>query len=478
MLPLSLVTLATCALASGPIAFDISGKNALLSPGQLKSYFDPSSSSKGDKTNQNSILGGLGSTGGDNDDEGEGTVANNLTLTTSYNFYFTNVSIGNPPQPLQLALDTGSPYMWVYGPNGSWHGAPQFYPAKSSTYKRANESFMGSYGAGQLTGTWATDDLTIGDGSIKQFPFGVIDKFQVAAGVPGLMGVGPGPDLANVTYSNVPEALWENGDTDSPIFSVFLDKSSSSGQVIFGGYDSAKFIPPVYKYDILHFSQTQPNYYYQLKVDSASIDDGEEYTVSSPAILDTGSPFCQLPPGLVDKLGKKLGFTFYEKYQAYYQPANQSSEPIPDFTFTLNIGKLSIDINSKDLIVPGQYLWVDDGPKNVKALGVMGAPSYVLGDVFFKNVYAAFDSVNSKIYLARPSNNYLLSNIKPFDNSTFQGAVPGTNPATTTYPTKLTPMATGTKGASGAASSAAASAAPTGNQPAMGNPPPMGNKQM
>ncbi|KAA8909703.1 hypothetical protein TRICI_004412 [Trichomonascus ciferrii] len=367
------------------------------------------------------------------------TVETNVSLTTSYNFYVTNISIGTPGQDLEVGFDTGSPYLWVYGPNDTFEDAKQFYPEKSDSFEPIDKNFTIQYGAGMFQGKWGSDDVHVGDYVAEDFPFGVIEQFHTTAGVPGLIGIGPGPNLTNETYSNVPEAFYQNNVTESPIFSVYLDANSDNGGVIFGGHDPTKYEKPIYQYEIVSNSQTMPTYYYQVRLDSLALN-GEDYKVSNVVVLDTGSPFCQLPPGFVEKLGKKLGFKQYEKYQAWY--AEKDVKVDPSIKVSFNIGKLSVDVPAKDLLVPGEHLWVDDGPKDKTALAIMGARSYVLGDVFFKHVYAGFDSLNRKIYLAKATNNFKRDKVTEIKGTEFPGAVDGAEGDETE--TTLTPRPSGT----------------------------------
>lgn len=324
-------------------------------------------------------------------------LTNNLTLTTSYNFYLTNVTFGEPGQQLELGFDTGSPYLWVYGPNGSFGDAPMFYPSKSSTYQQTNKSFSGLYGAGAVYGKWGIDNLQIANGTLNQFPFGVIESFQISAGVPGLIGLGPNyENLTSRSYSNVPEALYLQNVTSSPAFSVYLDDATGGG-VIFGGIDKSRYEGPFYDFDIAKIG-SRPTYYYQLHLNGLGINDSR-YDVFNTAILDTGSPFCQLPYGFVDQVGQSLNLTFNNKYRTYYAPEGQKI--VSNSTIHFKLGNFEVDIPISEFIVPGEYVWVDDGPKNVQALGLMSAPQYVLGDGFFRGIYAVLDSMHKKIYLAK-----------------------------------------------------------------------------
>lgn len=388
------------------------------------------------------------------------TVEGDLDLTPSYNFYITNISIGTPPQELEVGFDTGSPYLWVYGPEGSYNDAKMFYPNKSSSFEYQNRNFTAAYGAGFLSGKWGDDKLHVGDDKLEEFPFGVIDNFKVSAGVPGLIGIGPGPNLTNQTYSNVPEAFYQTGKTKSPVFSVFLDSKTDDGGVIFGGYDDTKYTGKVYEYDVVSESQGMPNYYYNLRMDGLQLND-EPYKIRNNILLDTGSPFFQLPPGFVKKLGQKYGLTENKKYQAWYMGENATVNY--DDTISIQFGKFKAEIPIKDLVVPGEHLWVDDGPQNVKALGVMGAPSYVLGDVFFKHVYTMFDSLNSKIYLAKASHDFSKENPQELDGPGFPGAIQGRDSSSSSSSDGGSPVLGGGSPGGGAAPGGGGGASPGGN---------------
>lgn len=365
-------------------------------------------------------------------------VTNNLTLTTSYNFYLTNVTFGEPGQELELGFDTGSPYLWVYGPNGSYGDAPMYYPSKSQTYHSTNKSFSGFYGAGGVFGNWATDNLTIANGTLSQFPFGVIESFQISAGVPGLIGLGPNyQNLTSRSYSNVPEALYRQNVTSSPAFSVYLDDKSGGG-VIFGGIDNSRYDGPIYEYDIAQTGST-PTYYYQLHINSLALN-GNQYDVFNVVILDTGSPFCQLPQGFVDQVGQSLNLTYNSKYRAYYAP--NGTDINANGTISFQLGHLTLDIPIAEFIVPGEYIWVDDGPQKVKALGLMGAPQYVLGDGFFRGAYAVLDSMHKKIYLAKSAHvgntsTNITADIQDLPVVGVPGALPGPISVDTSMPSSL-----------------------------------------
>jgi hypothetical protein len=81
------------------------------------------------------------------------------------------VSIGTPPQPVVLALDTGSSETWVNPtcatastPNQvtECNNSPRYDPSKSSSYSEGYLDFSLSYGKGSAYGEYALDTITIG----------------------------------------------------------------------------------------------------------------------------------------------------------------------------------------------------------------------------------------------------------------------------------------------------------------------------
>lgn len=421
--------LAATASASGTIEFPVKAKN-----------YAPSNRFKGSSKDSSELS------------QRDLTLQNSLNLTTSYNYFLTNISIGTPAQEIEVAFDTGSPFLWVFGQNGSYNNATRFDPSKSSTYESLDEDFQALYGAGGVWGEWSTDDIIFeqsGNYSIKDFPFGLIDQYQLAAGVPGLIGLGIGADLGiyNKSYQNVPDAYYEQNITSSPAFSVFFD-SDDSGSVIFGGVDKTKFKKPFYGYDIsTATSPGQGTYYYQIQLNYLTLDDEEPYKIFGSAVLDTGSPFSQVPPNFVKKVGEKLGLSYYPKYQCYY--ANKTVDELSKHingstTVSFTFGNFEVEVPIRDMLVPGTHIWVDDGPQNATAVALLGASSYVIGDHFFRNAYTVLDSLNRRVYLAHGNKNATIhsnsTNIFALDsNCTNLHAIEGKNASGNPYSyTKLT----------------------------------------
>lgn len=322
-------------------------------------------------------------------------------LPSEYNFYLGSIGLGNPVQNIDVLLDTGSPITWVFGPETTYQHAKQFHPDNSSTFKTLNQSMMARYGVGQYIGHWGADtvsSLDDSDYSASDFPFGVVSSFSVSAGAPGMLGLGPhvlGAGPAN--YKTLPEAFYSAGVINSSAFSFYLE--GDGGNMLLDGIDTRKFVPPIYSFDS---NSTLPDFrdFYSVFLNELSFTDGHDYLVNSRVVLDTGSPMSLVPPGFVRKLGESLNLTLHHKYQAYY--TNDSIEQYKDAgSITFRVGMFNLSVPVYDLFVPGRYIWMNDGPSDAKALSLIGAANYLLGDVFFRHAYTIFDPRKRMVYLAQ-----------------------------------------------------------------------------
>lgn len=353
------------------------------------------------------------------------------SLGPLYNFFYANISIGTPPQPVEVILDTGSPATWVLVSNMAGVSHRRYNLSNSKTAEWTNETFDLSYGAGKYKGKWASDYVTtmISPTSparvrVADFPFGVVDTVMLTAGhaVPGLMGLGPHVDgLGPSTYSTLPEAFYDQEVTTSPAFSVWF--SGDSGSIVFGGYDKAKVREPFYAFDSNTTLYRYKNFY-SVFLNEIAFPDQSLYYVNGRAILDTGSPITLLPSSFVRKLGIQLGLQLHPIYAAYY--TNGTLDQFDDAgSLTFRVGHFSVDIPIRDLFVPGEYVWQDDGPAGAMALSLIGSSNFVLGDVFFQHVYSVLDSREMMVYLAQRLNT-TVADVRPLPEAML--AVNGSRP--------------------------------------------------
>ena len=167
--------------------------------------------------------------------------------------YLATVSIGTPAQNLKLDFDTGSADLWVPVNCTSCNGL-SFDPAQSSTYTNTNQPFSITYvcpkltslsddffhdtfvvqGSGAVSGTLATDVLSIAGFIVQQQAFGAIDgesaDFQ---GRPndGLLGMAFGT-IAQSRRPTFFENLIEERQLVAPLFSIHLERQKETGSEV------------------------------------------------------------------------------------------------------------------------------------------------------------------------------------------------------------------------------------------------------
>ncbi|GAV87067.1 Asp domain-containing protein [Cephalotus follicularis] len=131
--------------------------------------------------------------------------------------YFTRLSVGSPPKPMYLAIDTGSDVNWLQCmpcTDCYQQSDPIFDPSQSSTYRPLTcESqqcrsldvsacrtdrclYQVSYGDGSFTvGEFITETVTLGNsGAVKNVALGCgRDNEGLFVGSAGLLGLGGGP---------------------------------------------------------------------------------------------------------------------------------------------------------------------------------------------------------------------------------------------------------------------------------------------
>jgi len=193
--------------------------------------------------------------------------------------YLVNITVGTPPQPFSVLLDTGSSDLWLPEPNSS--GCPStgcpfntFDSSASSSYVPTNNTFNASYGLTpdlQLIGPYFHDTLRLGGAVIPNMTvaLGNIPPPLYVSGFQGIMGVGarlgeafvghPGTQQfhnINATFPTVYDQLETLGYTSRRAFSIFMNTlSAESGSILFGAVDTSKYYGPLTSVPVLQQPQ-------------------------------------------------------------------------------------------------------------------------------------------------------------------------------------------------------------------------------
>lgn len=311
--------------------------------------------------------------------------------------YFSEISIGTPPQEFKVILDTGSSNLWV--PSQSCGSIACFLHSKydsssSSTYKKNGTEFEIRYGSGSLSGFVSQDDVTIGDLKIKG------QDFAEATSEPGLAfafgrfdGIlGMGFDRLSVNgivppfYQLVNQKL-----IDEPVFAFYLNSESGSddSEVVFGGVDSDHYTGKITEIPLRRKA------YWEVDLDSISFGDETAELENTGVILDTGTSLIALPTDLAELLNKEMGAK--KGFNGQYSVDCSARDSLPDISFKLAGYDFAITPYDYILEVSGSCISTFMGMDFPAPVG----PLAILGDAFLRKWYSIYDLGKGTVGLAK-----------------------------------------------------------------------------
>ncbi|CDH08780.1 probable Saccharopepsin [Zygosaccharomyces bailii ISA1307] len=332
------------------------------------------------------------------DDEDVVDMGHSVPLTNYLNAqYFTEISLGTPPQSFKVILDTGSSNLWV--PSAECGSLACFLHSKydhdgSSSYKPNGTEFAIRYGSGSLEGYISQDTLHLGDLTIPK------QDFAEATSEPGLAfafgkfdGIlGLGYDTISVDRVVPPfYSAWDQGLLDEPKFAFYLGtdgESKDGGEATFGGVDQSK-----YEGDIT-WLPVRRKAYWEVKFDGIGLGDEYASLASHGAAIDTGTSLIALPSGLAEIINSEIGAK--KGWTGQYSIECDARESLPDLTFTLGGHNFTLSPYEYTLEVSGSCISSIipmDFPEPV-------GPLAIIGDAFLRKYYSVYDLGNSAVGLA------------------------------------------------------------------------------
>lgn len=308
--------------------------------------------------------------------------------------YFSEITIGTPPQTFKVVLDTGSSNLWV--PSSECGSIACYLHSKydssaSSTYKANGTSFEIRYGSGSLSGFVSQDTMTIGDIKIKEQDFaeatkepGLVFAFGRFDGILGL-----GFDRISVNgivppfYKMVEQKL-----IDEPVFAFNLKDTNGESEVTFGGIDK-----DAYKGKITTIPLRRKAYW-EVDFDSIALGDDVAELENTGVILDTGTSLIALPSQLAEMLNAQIGAK--KSYTGQYTIECDKRDSLPDVTFTLAGHPFTITAYDYILEAGNSCLSAFFGMDMPEPVG----PLAILGDAFLRRYYSIYDLGANTVGLA------------------------------------------------------------------------------
>ncbi|BAO41873.1 saccharopepsin [Kluyveromyces marxianus] len=312
--------------------------------------------------------------------------------------YYTEITLGTPPQSFKVILDTGSSNLWV--PSAECGSLACFLHTKydhesSSTYKANGSEFSIQYGSGSLEGYVSSDLLTLGDLAIADqdfaeatsepglaFAFGKFD---------GILGLAYDTISVNKIVPPVYNAI-KKGLLDEPVFAFYLgdaDKSEDGGEATFGGIDSSKYTGDI------TWLPVRRKAYWEVKFEGIGL--GDEYAVleGHGAAIDTGTSLIALPSGLAEILNSEIGAK--KGWSGQYSVDCDSRASLPDLTLNFSGHNFTITPYDYTLEMSGSCISAFipmDFPEPV-------GPLAIIGDAFLRKYYSIYDLGHNAVGLAK-----------------------------------------------------------------------------
>ncbi|KAH7889011.1 aspartic peptidase domain-containing protein [Phlebopus sp. FC_14] len=356
------------------------------------------------------------------------------------------VSIGTPSQNFNLVLDTGSSDLWVATTScqSCTSDIPTFDPSKSSTFKSAsgsNSQLQIDYGSGSVQGIVSEDTVSFGGFTMPtQELLAVTDTTSglIGGGLSGIMGLGFST-ISSLQTTPFWQALYNANMLSQPLFGFYLERYVDSSQTVdaapggtltLGGTNTTVYTGNIEFIDMP--SGSTPSYWLQ-QVSSVTVQ-GKSVSVSSDsglAAIDTGTTLIGAPSSIVSEIWSNVpgSMPLNGQYQGLYAyPCSTQISVSMSFGGTnwpissadMNLGSISISgsgaSSSTQYCVGGIF---DVGSSVGSG---QGAPAWIVGDTFLKNVYS--------VYRANPPSVGFAQLASGFSNSgSSSGGSSGSNPA-------------------------------------------------
>ena len=410
--------------------------------------------------------------------------------------YYTNITVGTPPQNLTVQVDTGSNSLIVETPQISTAQGGTYDPKKSSSYQYVNSNLNTTYADTAETGDWVSDTATIGNITLPKLMFGAARQRSVSYDARNILGIGTpiSPYIANPPVEMFPPFYMAKlGYIPSPSYSLWLnDIDASSGSLIFGGVDKSKYSGNLSSLPMLLDSGI--HIYPSIAVAGLYLDDGVSITnATNPnngtwpltAILDSGSAYMTLPLDAVQPVYTKYNVT--ANYNSSLGSAICDCD-LADNNLNATIGfnfggSTTIFVSLRDLVFPAppNEPFVPSLPSGKCYFGIWqpvyknianGGETLLFGDPFLRNAYVVFDFGSWEIGLAQANKNATAPPQYYEIKSSLEESIPGAQNVSVTQSAVVSSMTSSSTSSSTGTSSTGSSESPTGGAPATTSSPP------
>jgi len=401
------------------------------------------------------------------------TISETLVNNATGGAYQATVKVGTPGQQIILVLDTGSsdvyvlsyeadqctePEVQAYYSGGCFGGT--YNPTKSSTYKLLEGAFEIEYADNTgSSGEYISDVFSIGGSSISGLQMGY--ALNTTVGV-GIMGIGYDTnEAAKTPYPNLIDQLVSQSLINIKAYSLYLDDlEASTGSILFGGIDSAKYIGELIGLPVQKDAESGTYSSFTVAMTSLTAVEGSNTTTltnstfAEPVILDSGTTLTYLPDDLVASIVSYLGgYDDTQSGNIYVDCTLRTTKS--DLSFEYGFGGSSgptVKVPISELFFDVEAVYSEDSSSSGSGdsgggsggdsgsgsgfgggssggtgtsssglpfastcvLGIAGSGdggTNLLGDTFLRSAYVVYDLTNNEIAMAQTNYNATTSSI-------------------------------------------------------------------
>jgi len=358
-----------------------------------------------------------------------------------------DVKVGTPAQTLTLQLDTGSSDTWVVYTSSSVCEKGDckdgsFDPNQSSTFSDlAKGAFEIAYAdKTSAKGDYFNDVFSIGGTTLQNLTMGI----GIDTDIPfGLLGVGFAVNEAGVEsgvldspYYNLPVQMVQEGFTKTVAYSMWLnDLAASTGTILFGGIDTAKFDGPLTRLKLYSTKDKSTINEFAVALTSVTAvsksgtDKLGSATFPAAVVLDSGSTVSYLPADLAQEMYKEAGATVDSDGTPAVPCAFRNSKAYFSFGFGGPSGAV-VNVSMSELVLGlvGNYTSGPNKGQDACQFGVLASDApLILGDSFLRSAFVVYDLINKEVALAQAKLNVTDSNVVAF--ASLSATIPSSTPA-------------------------------------------------
>ncbi|KAF3856364.1 hypothetical protein F7725_017087, partial [Dissostichus mawsoni] len=263
--------------------------------------------------------------------------------------YYGEIGIGTPPQVFKVLFDTGSSDFWV--PSTSCNSSAcgnhvMFSRSASSTFEAGTNTYRISYVSGYSSGTTGYDIVKVGDLYVDHQIVGLADEeadFLDSVPWDGILGLAF-PGLSHEGGTPIFYNMWNQGNIPQNMFSMYLSSITINGNTV-------------------------------------ACSGGCE------AVVDSGTSYIIGPSKDINNINGWLGASTDQFGEASVSCRNTNS--LPEIMFNINGYNFALP--------PSAYVIQSSSGCSTG----FGAGTWILGEVFMRQYYTAFDIGNNRVGFAQ-----------------------------------------------------------------------------